>query len=65
LARGLLQEGMMNRPDGIRIPARLLLWLGGLLCGLALRNPAPWSLTVAFLATLTALLTLQHIDDSK
>jgi len=55
----------MNQPNGIRAPARILLWLGGVICGLAVRNPAPWSLTVAFLATLAALLALQHLDEDE
>ncbi len=52
----------MNRIDSIRIPARLLLWLGGLVCGLAVQRPAPWALTIAFLATLCALLALHYCD---
>jgi hypothetical protein len=52
----------MNRRDAIRIPARLLLWLGGLVCGLALQNHAPWAVTVAFLGTLCALLALSYCD---
>jgi hypothetical protein len=52
----------MKRYDHIRIPARLLLWLGGFLCGLAVQSPAPWAFTVAFLATLCALLALHHCD---
>jgi hypothetical protein len=52
----------MNRRDSIRIPARLLLWLGGVVCGLALQNRAPWALTVAFLGTLCALLALSYCD---
>src|SRR5207245_10879952 len=55
----------MNQPNGIRAPARILLWLGGVLCRIALRNPAPWSLTVAYLATLAALLALQHLDEDE
>ena len=47
---------------GIRLPAQLLLWLGGLVCGLAVQKPAAWALTVAFLATLCALLALRHCD---
>jgi hypothetical protein len=52
----------MNEPNGIRTPARVLLWLGGVVCGLAVQHPAPWSMTIAFLATLSALLLLQHLD---
>ena len=52
----------MNRKDTVRIPARLLLWLGGLICGLAIQGRAPWALTVAFLATLCALLALSYCD---
>jgi hypothetical protein len=55
----------MNRPNGVRVPARILLWLGGVVCGIAVQNPAPWALTVAFLSTLAALLALQHLDQSK
>jgi hypothetical protein len=55
----------MNRKDAIRIPARLLLWLGGLVCGLAIQGRAPWALTVAFLATLCALLALSYGDQLR
>lgn len=55
----------MNRRDTIRIPARLLLWLGGVVCGLALQSRAPWALTVAFLGTLCALLALSYCDQMR
>lgn len=59
----MTKEYRMNRRDAIRIPARFLLWLGGLICGLALVERAPWALTVAFLATLCALLALRYCDE--
>jgi hypothetical protein len=55
----------MNRKDAIRIPARLLLWMGGLLCGLAVQSHAVWALTVAFLATLCSLLALSYCDQLR
>jgi hypothetical protein len=55
----------MNEPNPIRTPARVLLWMGGVVCGLAVQHPAPWSLTVAFLATVSALLILQCLDQPK
>jgi hypothetical protein len=61
----ITKEQIMNRRDTIRIPARLLLWLGGLVCGLALQTRAPWALTVAFLGTLSALLALSYCDQMR
>jgi hypothetical protein len=55
----------MKKQDGIRIPAQILLWTGGVICGIALQSPAPWALTIAFLSTLSALLALHHLDQSK
>ena len=55
----------MNQKDAIRIPARLLLWMGGLLCGLAVQSHAIWALTVAFLATLCSLLALSYCDQLR
>ena len=55
----------MNKKDTIRIPARILLWLGGALCGIAVQNAAPWALTVSFLATISALLALHFCEDTS
>src|SRR5699024_9403273 len=61
----LRREKCMNRKDAIRIPARLLLWLGGLVCGLGIQGRAPWAVTIAFLATLSALLALSFCDQLR
>jgi hypothetical protein len=54
----------MNKKENIRIPARILLWLGGALCGIAVQNAAAWALTVSFLATISALLALHFCEDA-
>jgi hypothetical protein len=52
----------MKRRTPIRTPALILLWMGGVLCGIALQNCSSWALTVAFLSTLGALLALAHCE---
>jgi hypothetical protein len=53
---------MKRTTSALRIAARALLWLGGMVWGIALVDRAVPALTVAFLSTIIALLTLQYLD---
>jgi hypothetical protein len=51
-----------NNLSALRMAARGLLWMGGMVWGIGLVDGAVPAMTVAFLSTIIALLTLQHLD---
>jgi hypothetical protein len=53
---------MKRTSSALKMAARALLWMGGMVWGIGLVDGAVPAMTVAFLSTIIALITLQHLD---
>lgn len=53
---------MKRTTTALKMAARALLWMGGMVWGIGLVDGAVAGMTVAFLSTIIALLTLQYLD---